>query len=322
MRVWLLVFLLVLPTWAQAPRGDSRLPAGIWGWSISRPDGSEVRVYANVAEVSSGRPLAVWMQGSGYHSLFVERDGVLRVGPLGLIVEALGDGVQVVAVEKRGVPLGAEGSGGALEAPEEYHAHATLDGRADDVLLLLETLGSEGRLPVRLLAIGHSEGAVVAARVAARSAAVSHLAFLSGGGASQLWDFQLQIRKSEGSEREKEAEIDRLWSEWAEIKADPKSTTRMLMGHAFRRWSSYFANPPLESLLATRAKVLMVHGSEDTAVPVESADLAAVELDRAGRAYEYLRLPGADHSLRTPDQTSPPFLPLGGILRRFFLDPG
>lgn len=317
--VWLSLWLSAA---AQAPRQNATLPSGFFEWTLDRPDGSVLVAFSNVLEFSADRPLAVWMQGSGYHSLFLKRGEKVSAGPLSLVSEALGEDIQVVAVEKRGVPFGLVGSGGAGEAPEEYHRFATLDDRADDVLLLLRALGDSGRLSPRLLAIGHSEGADVAARVAARSEKVSHLAFLAGGGASQLFDFHIAIRKSEGTPEEKEAEIDLLWREWAEVKSDPSSTTRMFMGHAFRRWSSYLAHPPLESLLASRAHLLIVHGSEDRSVPIESADLAAVELDRAGRPFEYLRLPGADHSLRTPTQTSPPFLSLGLILRRFFLGEG
>lgn len=326
MRPALLVLLAVLsfsvPARAQELSADSRLPNGYFRGSLTRPDGSQLTFFTTFEHLDPGRPLAIWMQGSGAFSLFPVRQGQTREGPFGLVREALGDEVQLLAVEKRGVEFGKIGHGGAEEAGQEYHRFATLEDRAADVLLVLSAFESGQALPERLLAVGHSEGADVAAKVAADCASVTHLAFLSGGGPSQLFDFFALIRKSNKSEPDKDAEIDALWRSWREIQADPDSTEKMFQGHAYRRWASYIPQPPLENLLKTRARILIVHGSLDTAVPVESADLAAVELDRAGKDYQYLRLPGADHSLRTATQVeanSPPFLPLGYILRKFFL---
>lgn len=318
--------LLGSPAPGQELSPNPRLPAGYHQWTLTRPDGSALVFFATFDKLDPGRPLAVWMQGSGAYSLFPMRDGQIRPGPMSLIHQALGDDVQVLSVEKRGVEFGKRGQGGALEAGQEYQSYATLEDRAADVELVLSAFEKGDGLPDRLLAIGHSEGADVAARVAADTPQITHLAFLAGGGPSQLFDFLTLIRKSQKSEQEKDAEIEALWQSWREIQSDPRSTVKMFQGHAYRRWSSYISHPPLESLLKTRARILIVHGSLDTAVPIESADLSSVELDRAGREFQYLRLPGADHSLRTPGQieaNSPPFLPLGFVLRKFFgLEPG
>ena len=303
---------------------ELKLPPGIHRSTLQRADSSTLIWYANFVRLDPRRPLAVWMQGSGYHSLFPEHDGRLRSGFLNLIAETLGPDVQVLAVEKRGVTLGVSGTGGALDAPVEYHEFATLKDRAADVVAVLDSLQRQNLLPERVLAIGHSEGADVAAKVAADHPRVSHLAFLSGGGASQLFDFMVLIRKSEATARDKETEIEELWKSWHEIQADPWSISKMFHGHAYRRWASFMAEAPIDNLKKTRAKILIVHGSADTSVPIESADLAAVDLSRAGRAFEYLRLPQADHSLRTPEQIErgvPPLLSLSTVLRRFFLDP-
>lgn len=314
--------LLTGPAWSQKLSVNDRLPAGYFQWTLTRSDGSTLILFTNFERLDPNRPLALWMQGSGAFSLFPIRQGMTRLGPFDLIRQALGEDVQIVGVEKRGVEFGKIGHGGAEEAGQEYHRYATLQDRGADVLLVLSAFAASAGLPDRVLAIGHSEGADVAAKVAAEDSRITHLAFLSGGGPSQLFDFLTIIRKSEQSEEEKEAEIARLWRSWREIQAEPDSTEKMFQGHAYRRWYSYLSQPPLGNLLRTQARILIVHGSLDTAVPIESADLAAVELDRAGKDYEYLRLPGADHSLRTVTQlqgNSPPFVPLGYVLRKFFL---
>ncbi len=310
------------PLAAQTRTETPKLPSGYTSWSITREDSSTLVFYSNFAQLDPEKPLAVWMQGSGYHSLFPEREENLRLGVMAVVSEALGSDVQLLAVEKRGVVLGVLGGGGALDAPPEYHEYATLDDRAGDVVTVLSGFERQTGLPTRLLAIGHSEGADVAAKVAADFPKVSHLAFLSGGGASQLFDFMIVIRKSEASPRDKETQVEELWSQWNDIQAHPRSTEKMFQGHAYRRWSSFMREAPIDNLLKTEAKILIVHGSADESVPIESADLGAVELSRAGKSFEYLRLPEADHSLRTPEQIQrgvPPFATLGSVLRRFFL---
>lgn len=324
MRAFLLVLIaLGIPLAAQTRTETPQLPPGYYGWSLPREDSSILVFYSNFSQLDPTKPLAVWMQGSGYHSVFPEREGKLRPGFLALIGEALGPDVQLLAVEKRGVSLGFAGDGSATEATEEYQEYATLGDRAGDVVAVLRGLKQQGLLPTRLLAIGHSEGADVAAKVAADEPRVSHLAFLSGGGASQLFDFMIFIRKSEASPRDKETQIEELWAQWNDIQAHPRSTEKMFQGHSYRRWSSYMQEAPTDNLLKTQAKILIVHGAADQSVPIESADAGAVELSRAGKSFEYLRLPEADHSLRTPEQIQrgvPPFATLGTVLRRFFLD--
>ncbi len=317
-----LAILQAYPSLAQALDEQTLLPEGYHRWTLPSSDGSTLVFYTDLRRLDPELPLAVWMQGSGYNSVFPVREGEVRNGAYTLVNDALGPDIQTLTVEKRGVPFGLVGGGAALEAPTEYHEHATLESRTLDIILELSALSRKAPLPDRLLAIGHSEGADVAANLAARYRKVTHLAFLAGGGPSQLYDFMTLIRKGSGTPQEKEARIRRLWEDWEEIQAAPESTSKLFQGHAFKRWSSYMSQPPLDNMLRTRAKILMVQGTADTSTPVESADLAAVELDRAGRPYRYLRLVGADHSLRTQEERVKkvlPFIPLGPVIREFFL---
>lgn len=313
-------FLLALPALAQTPVDNPLLPSGYHQFRLAREDGSYLNFYTNFEALDPARPLAIWMQGSGYHSLFPVRDGRANLGPMGIVSQALGKDIQCLSVEKRGVEFGLVGGGTAESATAEYLAHATLEDRSQDVLRVLACYKG---LPTRLLAIGHSEGADVAARVAADQPLVTHVAFLAGGGASQLYEFLLLIRKSEPDPERREEQIAQLWKDWADIEANPRSTVHFFRGHAYRRWASFMRAAPLDSLLKTRAKILMLHGTEDTSVPIESADLTAVELSRHNRVFQYVTLKGADHSLLTPEQREKkaiPFADLGARIRAFFLD--
>src|SRR5258706_11732245 len=45
------------------------------------------------------------------------------------------------------------------------------------------------------------------------------------------------------------------------------------------------------------APILLIHGKDDTVVPIEQSDSMAAALKRAGKPYEYLIMKGEDHWL-------------------------
>lgn len=273
-------------------------------WTAPRTDGSLLHYFINDPSPRGPRPLVVYIEGSGCNSLFRVNDGVLRYG-LYAIVAGMCQEARVVGAEKRGVPFGYRGQGGTgLKCPPEYTEWATRAQRVEDVCRMLDALEAGGLVSSPVLVIGHSEGADVAAAVAARRPDVTHLAFLAGGGPTQMFDAVVLERRrlqAEGkSPAEIEAAVEALEAEFRKIQSDPMSTTKYFSGHAYRRWSGYIASPPLESLLRTKAKLFVAHGTDDNAVPIESADLLSVELIRHGRNdVTFRRIPGADHGFNT-----------------------
>ena len=57
------------------------------------------------------------------------------------------------------------------------------------------------------------------------------------------------------------------------------------------------AQSPAKHAAAVRIPILMIHGLEDTVVSPAHSRLMAKELDRAGKAYELIELPGENHYL-------------------------
>lgn len=52
------------------------------------------------------------------------------------------------------------------------------------------------------------------------------------------------------------------------------------------------------------ARVLVMHGADDTLVPLEQVEAFKSEMDAAGVDYEFISYPGAKHSFTNPDSTA------------------
>jgi pimeloyl-ACP methyl ester carboxylesterase len=153
----------------------------------------------------------------------------------------------------------------------------------------------------RLLVVGHSEGGVVAARLAAERCDVSHVALLSSSGPTQLFDLAEEalapLHPGEGPEA-REERVQQVFETFERIRADPDSVSKFAWGHPYRRWSSFLATSTLDELLRSRARIFLVHGSQDRIVPVAAHDVLRGELVRHGRSVVARRIEGADHGYR------------------------
>jgi dipeptidyl aminopeptidase/acylaminoacyl peptidase len=79
----------------------------------------------------------------------------------------------------------------------------------------------------------------------------------------------------------------------------------MYHGHSYRRWSS-FSLPPIESLLKTKAKLFLAHGTEDENSPIGSFNLLVAEMIRHQQTNVITRrYPGLGHFLLSPGQKKP-----------------
>lgn len=284
---------------------NEQLPKPFFQLAIPRPDKSTMTAFVGNfnKDIDTRKPLLVYLEGSGAQSHFFSMDGRMGMGVFGLIAMNHGKTYHVVTTEKRGVPFGDAGNRGSAEgASEEYNRFATLDDRVADVRLLLDLLLAENAVDSsQVILLGHSEGADVAAGVAVVDSRVTHVAFLSGGGAAQFFDFFVQTRKRLAKENvpaeEVEKQIAGLEQQIREILEDPNSETRMFAGHAFKRWSTFATVAAAENLARSKAKLFLAHGTEDESVPIESFDYLVVELLRKRRVdVTVKRYAGCDHS--------------------------
>ncbi|MHC4453042.1 MAG: alpha/beta hydrolase family protein [Planctomycetota bacterium] len=266
---------------------NPELPPMFKQLDVARPDGSSATVFVGDFDGSfaTRKPLLIYLEGSGAMSQFIRSGKMTGYGIYGLVAERASDRFHVATVEKRGVPFGwrVEQIGSAVGASEEYQRHATLDGRVAEVRLALTALLSQPTVdPTRVVLIGHSEGADVAAVVAGRDDRVTHVACLAGGGAPQFFDSfvsrRKKLRASGATAEEVAKELGELEQQIRTILAAPDSIDDFWRGHPYRRWATFAAQATADELVHTSAKVFVAQGSEDESVPMESFDYLVVRL--------------------------------------------
>lgn len=280
---------------------------------------------------SAGKPLplVLWVQGSGCDSLFSKTpDGRVGGGLQNLVLKESKGRCRVMAVEKPGVKFcdSPARHGTCDDCSEEFKNEYAADRWAVALEASLRDVIKRPDIDRgRVLAAGHSEGASMVAKIAADVPEVTHVACLSGAGSTQLFDMAQIARRglsgggprggpnaeqsgpdgstigSEDAET-REARVEDVYRQAAEIAADPDSVTKTAWGHTFKRWSSFFRLSPVAELKKSRAKIYLAYGTADQSVPVESNDLARAELFAAGRDVTCERIVGADHGYQKPGE--------------------
>ena len=246
-------------------------------------------------------PVAIFIQGSGCSSVFSERDGKVYGGLQNLLLAAQKGEFRVLVVEKPGVAFGAvpKQPGSAEEGSAQFRREHTLPRWVEAVdAALIATHRLDDVDWKRTLVVGHSEGGIVAAHLAAKNSQITHVAVLAGGGPTQLFDF---VELAAQAPADAQARVADVYSGWTKVLADPDNADKLWLGHPYRRWSSFLRTSTLEGLLAARASVFAAHGSLDKAVPVASFDILRAELTARGRDLVAVRLEGRDHGFRKAD---------------------
>jgi uncharacterized protein (TIGR03067 family) len=252
-------------------------------------------------------PVALLIPGSGCASVFPRREGKLQGGLQNLLLAAGQGKLRVLVVEKPGVALGTvpKVPGSAEEGSAEFRREHTLPRWVEAVNAAVRAAHRLAEVDwTRTLVVGHSEGGIVAAHLAAANPLVSHVAVLAGGGPTQLLDLvelASRPRPTDRSADDAQARVEEVYRGWARVVADPDSADRLWLGHPHRRWSSFLKTSTLEGLLAARGAVFAAQGTADRAVPAASFDLLRAELTARGRPVVALRLEGRDHGFRKPD---------------------
>jgi len=268
-----------------------------------------ITFYVSVAPAENTKarlPIVLFIQGSGCQPIFPRKGDGLSAGIPGLLLEEANGMVRVLVVEKPGVNLldQPKRPGSAEGASEEFLREHTLPRWAEaNVAALRATWTLPDVEPNLTLVMGHSEGGLVAARVATKLPQVTHVASLACGGPTQLFslaELRARPRPDDGpgdAAKRRQA----VYDEWARIQADPNSITRFWMGHPYRLWSTFLPYSLTTELLRTKARIYLAHGTNDTSTPVTAFDIARAELAVHNRDVTAERLEGADHGFRTED---------------------
>ncbi len=311
----------------SAPQNPPTATAAELGVAFDRHEtldefGRPITFYVSVppANPEAKRPLVLVIQGSGCSSLWQavrgaegSADGKPRIGGglQDLVYRDFGGEVRVIAVEKPGVDFldNPQPAGSGDPCSDAFKAHHTPQEWSGALSAALRhALALPGVDPSRVLVLGHSEGADMAGYVAqANPDIVTHAACLAGAGITQLFDMT-QLAWSEQTPGEsleaRSARVQAVYDTWAAIKRDPGAIDKSAWGHPYKRWSSFAAVSPAESLLATnpRTQLFLAHGTSDQAVPIASFDAGLALLASKGRTATVRRLPGLDHGFAREDE--------------------
>lgn len=268
--------------------------------------GRTVQYYLSEKAVSESEnpPLIVYIQGSGPSSHFISRGEGQLAGAFGnsSIADVCRGKARVLLVDKPGIAYLEESK--VPGGPETFRKEHTLERWTEAIRAAVDAyLTVNGAKSV--LVAGHSEGGLVAARLARIEPRVSHVALLAGGGPSQLFDLVTLSRRGEFFRQvseDPEKRVQYVLDQWQKILQEPDSFEKLFFGHAYRRWSSFLASSPIDELKGVRAKIFIAQGGEDKAVDPASADALFAQLFSLGKSPKYLRVEHADHSFNRSDK--------------------
>lgn len=154
--------------------------------------------------------------------------------------------------------------------------------------------------PRRVLVIGTSEGATMAAGLARALPEITDVVLLGATGPTQLYDFAANIHRTDDSDAAKLRRLQDVDATLRAIDADPRSADKFAWGHTYLRWSSFFAQSTLDNLARSNARVYLVSGMQDESVPIQSTEVLYAQLRAQGRDVTFRRVPAAGHNLVPP----------------------
>jgi pimeloyl-ACP methyl ester carboxylesterase len=308
---YILLIALLLGTAEQTRPEADPTPLGIpyQRYTVKDSFNRTITFYLSLPTKNENKqPVALFIQGSGCQSLFKKQADKIAGGYQNILRQEARGRVRILVVEKPGVKfLDAPARPGSAEgASEEFLKEHTLPRWAEANISALRAVWAlPGIDAAQTLVIGHSEGGIIAARVAAELPQVTHVASIAGGGPTKLFDLAEIRDRSRPDDKPGDAErrVRDVYDEWAKIRKDPDSISRFWLGHPYRRWSSFLKHNVTDELLRTKAKIYLAQGTSDASVSVMAHDVLVAELQARGRDVTSERIEGADHGFRTQEMS-------------------
>jgi pimeloyl-ACP methyl ester carboxylesterase len=248
--------------------------------TLVRPDGTAITYYLDLPSKDS-YPLAVILQGSECLRVSHKYQDYIRT---------LTDlGVAVLRVEKPGLHAGVA----IGDCTDDYLRLNTPQRRVLDLVMVVAELRKNERWDGRLVLVGGSEGAMIAALTAPLLPETRAVVLLSGGGgltfgeevvegaARQMLDSGMDPEKVEeeiAAMREFLANIGKNPDPYREWMSDGK-----LVRNTYLWWAHAVPLRLTTSLQRISAPVLVLHGRSDLGTPYRSAEMMMEELSFSGK---------------------------------------
>jgi hypothetical protein len=259
--------------------------AGVDALAVDYPSGDHRM--AGTLTLPAGRktklPAVILISGSGPQNRDEDSEGAggLKLGLFRTIAERLSrGGIAVLRYDDRGVGR----SGGSFPT-------ANMTDFEDDARAAIEYLKTRPEVdPRRIGVIGHSEGAILGARIAASSPNLKALVLMAGtaeNGRSILrWQAQKALAATHLGATERKAAAEQQ-EEFFRLVDSADSDVTEIQGQTIKEFLSF---EPLSAVRQVRCAVAVVQGGRDVQVPPEDARLLERALDESGNA---------DHELQT-----------------------
>lgn len=256
---------------------------------------------SNLSQINS---ILLYIQGSKATSLYQikKENGSVSINTaVPFDFASIPDNYLFVIISRKGFPFLTD-MNKPFPIPKSYFENQTLEYRAKQADLVLNDLNEKyGKQIVKIIALGHSEGSDVVAKLGTINKLITHFGYWSGGGNTQFIDFVTFIRKDvdKGILTEDKAsfKIDSLFNDLRDIMSNPNAIDKFWQGNenSYKRWS-HFSEPPIDNLLQIEKPIFVAIGSKDKSVALESAYLIPVEFIRKRKENLTFRVyPDLDH---------------------------
>lgn len=305
-KVKLLLFFLLISSSIYAQKAKVEfLPNFPYDKYELKTENDSITFYLSVSSLKEKLPLIIFVQGSGSNSLFTYKNNQIRpeYGHMTWFGVAL-EKYRILIIEKTCVNYLQTGASKKFDEKFSLENWSKTIVDAINYVIQNEKIDSN-----KILIAGHSEGGIVASRVAnLMKDKISNVAIMAGEGPSQLYslfkfaDDGTFFNTKEHNMPTSQERINYVKEKWADILADPNNTEKKFWGFTYLRWSSMLKTSVIDELSNYDGKILILQGTADKAVYPESAIVSYTSLLSKGKSVELEFIKNADHSFNITDK--------------------
>ena len=274
---------------------------------VKRDDGSSIQYYLRLEEAGKHSDnLLVTLQGSDCNS-------VSKIKGIDTLRKVYRD-ADVLTVEKYGItdalPYSAETE--RADCPDAYIENDCIEQRACDIDRIIRLL--RGEWPYRrVILVGGSEGATVAAMLSAKVDYISATVLFGVGGRYFLDDVIHSMAFTISSEEELARSVEGIRQLAQAIHSDAPFDIEM-SNHGYKWWHSMFSFDQEATLARINSPVLILQGGNDrSASPAKATEMVNALKKKGKNNFDYIFYPEYDHALHLSDGDDPSGTVIGDI---------
>lgn len=256
-------------------------------------------------EITDKTNIILFIQGSAAVPMFdikKEKESVSVVSTIPFDLNKIPTNYAFIIISKKCVPFATINE--TFNPPKCYYENESLDYRVWQYNNVINHIRKKIiKNSEKIVALGHSEGSDVVAKLGTVNKKITHIGFWSGSGNTQYNDFALFIRQEASKGKIDEAtsikKLDSLYSQIEDIEKNPTSIDKFWLDNTYKRWHE-FSEPPIENLLKINIPIFIAIGTKDQAVPIESSLIIKTEFIRHHKDNLTFRIyPNLDHGFET-----------------------